>query len=165
MSIWVNNDGLLVKTGPDEATVAKAGVFEDMDGNNHIVEAVLSYGDFEAFGTDTILSDTLIIPDGARIISANVYVETAFTSGGSATLVVGLKRKDRSTAYDADGLVGSTAVASLTAGATITGAGALVNTTLAYDGLLTATVGTADFTAGKAKIIVKYYKATSGTHS
>jgi len=165
MPRWINSDGLLVKSGPEEAAVSKAGSFEDLVGNEHIVEAIISYNQFEAFGTDTVLSDTLTIPDGSRITSAQIYVDTAFTSGGSATLKVGFLRTDRSNAYDDDGLVASTAVASLTSGATITGAGALVNTTLAYDGLLTATVGTANFTAGKARIIVKYYKSTSGTHA
>jgi len=165
MAKWFNSDGLLVKSGTDEATPSLAGEYEDGYGNEHIIEAIVPYNKFEAFGTDTILSDTLVIPDGARITSAKIYVDTAFTSGGSATLIVGLKRIDRSTAYDNDGLVASTAVASLTSGATITGSGALVNTTLAYDALLTATVGTANFTAGKAKIVVTYYKATSGTHS
>ena len=165
MSKWVNSDGLLVKSGPDEATPAKAGAYVLESTNEHTIEAIINWNKFEAYGTDTILSDTLVIPDGARITSVKVYVDTAFTSGGSATLIVGLKRTDRSTAYDADGLVASTAVASLTSGATITGSGALVNTTLAYDALLTATVGTADFTAGKAKIVVTYYNATSGTHS
>lgn len=165
MPRWINADGLLVKSGVSEAQTSKAGEFEDGLGNERIVEATISYTDLNAFGTDTVLSDTLSIPDGSRIVSATIYVETAFTSGGSATLQIGLLRTDRSTAYDADGLVAATAVASLTAGATITGSGALVNTTLANDGLLTATAGTANFTAGKARIQVRYYRAAAGTHA
>lgn len=164
MSRWINSDGLLVKTGTSEAAVSKAGVFEDGYGNEHIIEAYVNYSDFEAYGTDTLLSDSVIIPDGARIVGAEIYVETAF-AGTNATLEVGLLKKDYSTAYDADGLVAATATASLTAAATITGAGALVGTTLAYDGLLTATVRTANFTAGRARIRVRYYQATAGTHS
>lgn len=165
MAVWYNADGLLVLSGPDEARTKKVGVYAAKYGDVSVAEAILTYTDLNAFGTDTILSDTLALPDGARIKAASIYVETAFTSGGSATLKVGLLRTDRTTAYDDDGLVVATAVASLTAGATITGSGALVNTTLANDGLLTATVGTANFTAGKARIRVEYYIASAGAHA
>lgn len=165
MPYWTNADGLVIKSGTDEGKVAKVGVYAGKFGDISVAEAVFLYTDLNAFGTDTVLSDTLALPDGARVKSATFYVETAFTSGGSATLKFGLLRSDRSTAYDDDGLIAATAVASLTAGATITGSGALVNTTLANDGLLTATAGTANFTAGKGRLRVEYYIASAGTHA
>ena len=156
MGTWLNGDGLYIRFGADEGKVQKTGEYEDSGywGGEHFVEADISYTDLNAFGTDTILSDTVVIPNGARITKAEMYVITAFTSGGSATLELGTIRTDRSTTYDADGFVAATAVASLTAGATIAGSGALVNTTLANDGLLTATVRTANFTAGRARLRV-----------
>lgn len=156
MGTWLNSDGLFIRYGADEGTTKKTGEFEDSGywGGDHFVESDILYTDLNAFGTDTILSDTVVIPNGARITKAEIYVVTAFTSGGSATLEFGTIRTDRSTTYDADGFVAATAVASLTAGATIAGSGALVNTTLANDGLLTATVRTANFTAGRARLRV-----------
>jgi hypothetical protein len=161
MGTWTNSDGLYLKFGTDEAKLAKGGVFADTDGSEHTAEIVLSGAtatyDFGAVGTETIASDTIVIPAGARITSATLYVETAFTSGGSATLIVGTIRTDRSTTYDDNGFIASTAVGSLTAAATITGSGALVNTTLANDALITTTVGTAAFTAGKGILKIKWY--------
>lgn len=161
MGTWTNSDGLYIKFGTDEAKLAKGGAFSDLDEGMHVAEIVLSGAtatyDFGAVGTETITSDTIVIPGGARIVSANLYVETAFTSGGSATLIVGAIRTDRTTTYDADGFIASTAVASLTANATITGAGALVGTTLANDALISTTVGTAAFTAGKGVLRIKWY--------
>lgn len=165
MAYWTNADGLVIKSGTDEGKVAKVGVYAGTYKGIHVAEAVFTYADLAAYGTDTVLSDTLALPDGARITAAAIYVETAFTSGGSATLEFGALRSDRSTAYDADGFVAATAVASLTAGATITGSGALVNTTLANDALLTVTARVANFTAGKARVRVEYYIASSGTHA
>ena len=164
MPVWYNQDGLLVKSGADEGLIKKAGVYASKFDDINVIEAIVTFADFNAFGTDTILSDTLIIPDGARVKAAYIYVETAF-AGAGASLRVGALRSDRTTAYDDDGLVAATAVGSLTAGATITGAGALINTTLANDALFTATVTGANFTAGKARIRVEYYLATSGTHA
>lgn len=161
MGTWTNSDGLYLKFGTDEAKLAKGGAYADVDGDTHQVELVLSGAtatyDFGAVGTETILSDTVVIPAGARIVSADLYVETAFTSGGSATVIFGTIRTDRTTTYDDNGFIASTAVASLTAAATITGAGALVGTTLANDALITATVGTAAFTAGKGLLKIKWY--------
>lgn len=159
---WYNSDGLYIKFGTNEGQTGLGGELEDGDyGVPHYVEFTVSLastaGQLAAFGTDTILSYTCVIPGGARVTKAEFYVETAATSGGSATLEFGLIRTDTTTTYDADGLIAATAVASLTAGATIAGAGALVNTTLANDGLFTLTARTANFTAGKVKARVFWY--------
>lgn len=162
---WYNSDGLYIKFGTNEGLeglggeqLAGAGVD---GGGNHFVEFTITLtataGQLAAFGTDTILSYTAVIPAGARVTKSELYVETAATSGGSATLSYGLMRTDTTTAYDIDGFDATVAVASLTAGATIAGDGALINTTLANDGLFSATVGTAAFTAGKVKLRVWWY--------
>lgn len=159
MGTWMNDDGLYIKFGRDRGITKKAGEFEDFDkGNEHYIEAQL---DLDVLGTSTgtvFLSDTLRIPGDAYLLKAELRVETAFTSGGSATLTLGLYDTDRSTAYDADGIDATIAVAALTAGATITNDGALINTRLANNTpcLLTATVGTAAFTAGKGFLRIWY---------
>lgn len=159
---WYNSDGLYIKFGTNEGQTGLGGELEDGDyGVPHFVEFTVSLastaGQLAAFGTDTILSYTCVIPNGARVTKSEIYVETAATSGGSAVLNYGLMRTDTTTAYDIDGFDASVAVASLTAGATIAGDGALINTTLANDGLFSATVGTANFTAGKVKLRIFWY--------
>lgn len=155
MGTWTNSDGLYVKFGESEAALHKAGEFES-DAGIHVVEAVVSYDDLAATGSTTILSDTVYIPSNAFIMSSEFQVETAFASGGSATLTFGLIRKDRSTAIDADGIDATIAVAALTAGAKITNDGALIGTRLSNPGLLTALEGTAAFTAGKGYLRITY---------
>jgi hypothetical protein len=162
MGTWLNSDGLYIKYGTDEAALTKGGEIGDFfQYNEHQAEFVLSGAtatyDFAAVGSDKILSDTLVIPAGARISGCNIYVETAFTSGGSATLQFGLIRTDRSTAIDDDGLLAATAVATLVSNYTTGGTGALVGTTLASDALVTAKVATAAFTAGKCLFRVRWY--------
>ena len=156
MPTWLNADGLYIKTGADEALQHKVGQYQADVAGLHVVEAEILWSDLAATGTTTILSDTVYFPSNAFIESATFRVETAFTSGGSATLTFGLLRKDRTTAIDADGIDATIAVAALTAGATITCDGALIGTRLANAGLLTALEGTAAFTAGKGYLRITY---------
>lgn len=159
MGSWLNSDGLYIKYGPTETVTSKAGEYADANyyGSDHFVEIDFSYSDLSAFGTNTIMSDTVVIPGGARITKTEIYVHTAFTSSGSATLTYGLIRTDRSTELDYDGFDATIAKGSLTLGATVAGDGALVNTTLANDGLLTVTAGTANFDTGRGKIRIFWY--------
>lgn len=96
------------------------------------------------------------IPVGAIVKNTTVWVETACTSGGSATVSVGL-------GTDVDGLVTATAVASLTANAVIVGDGALAvpasvatYVTSAANGAVTASIAVAALTAGKISVSVEY---------
>lgn len=157
-SDWMNKDGLYIKFGAKEAEPAHGGEYQ-WDGPLTTVEFDIDFDRLEAYGTATFLSDTVTIPNGVRLEKAELYVETAFTSGGSATLDLGLYDTDRATAYDADGIDAAIPVGSLTAGARIQCDGALVGTTLANNtpSLVAATVGTANFTAGKAKLRLYYY--------
>lgn len=159
---WTNGDGLYVKFGQNEATVGTVGEY-DTKGLERVVEAVIT---LTSLGTAAArLDETVTIPSGVRISKIKVINETAATSGGSATLNVGLQRNDRSTELDYDGLIAAAALATFNAaGETIeitngsTGAGALVGTTTAYPGYLTADYDTAAFTAGKIRVQVFYYK-------
>ncbi len=157
---YTNSDGLYIKSGVEESNVERAGEYRN-DGPYHSVEALVNLTEL-ATGS-VVLSDTTIIPKGARIDEVQVINETAATSGGSAVLNVGLVRLDRTTAYDADGLIAAGALATYdTAGETVvyrvgsTGAGALIGTTTAYPSLLVADYDTAAYTAGKLVIRVIY---------
>lgn len=163
MGTWLNSDGLFLKLGTDEATVAKGGEVPTL-GVKREIEVKL---DLTLLNTSTqvILTDTTALPKNARVEEVEVEVETGATSGGSATLDFGLIRYDRVTEYDYDGLVAAAAKATLdTAGKRLnlingsTAAGAVIGTTTAtYPCYFCAKAGTAVFTAGLLKIRVKYY--------
>lgn len=166
MGTWLNNDGLFIKFGSDEGKVGTAygfaGEYNVLNDGMHAVEVTLT--PMTALTTTgTIVSDSVTIPNGARIHEVIVIAETACT-GATATLDVGLIDQDRSTAFDDDGLVAALAVASIDAAGETnvlrvgsTSAGALIGTTLTNTGLIVASYNTAAFTAGKVKVVVHYY--------
>lgn len=161
MGIWTNSDGLRIKIGASEANITQGGEYNQ---TGHVHEVQVRFN-LTSLGTATaLLEPGIIIPKGARIEQVEVVAETAATSGGSATLNVGLVRLDNTTAIDEDGLVAALALASinvageknvLTPG--ITSAGALVGTTLANAGKFVADYDTAAFTAGVVLVTVKFY--------
>ena len=154
---WMNNDGLYVKFGLEETVVTPAGEYRE-DTSLHYVEAEINWDDLEAFGTVTILSDTVKIPEGVFLEKASFIVTEVF-AGASATLGFGTIDTDRSTEHDADGIDAAIAMTSIDGvGDTITADGALIGTVLTNTTplLLTATVGTANFTAGKGYLRVYY---------
>lgn len=163
MAQWTNNDGLIIRLGTTEAEVTRGG-------------EVLSYGpdrtwefviDLANLGSaSALLEDTqdVLLPAGLNITEIEIIAEVAGTSGGSATLNLGLIRQDQSTTYSAAGLVSALALTSFDAiGETTvirvgsTGAGALVGTTLANTGYLVADYDTAAFTAGRLRVRIKGY--------
>lgn len=158
---WYNSDGLYIKFGTDQATAGKAGEYRT-NGAQRVVE--LSIPALTALTTTGVIQDDhVVLPAGARIEKVEVVTKTAATSGGAATLDIGLIRTDRSTAYDDDGLVAAAALTtidaagettSLTVGST--GAGALIGTTLANNGYLVASYNTAAFTAGAVTVRVYF---------
>lgn len=155
---WTNNDGLYIRFGTEKPVVSLGGE-SSTDGNNRVVTVDFAFSDLAATGTEKIIAEGVIIPDGAVVKSASLHVSTAFV-GATATLTLGLIDTDRSTAYDADGIDAAIAVAALTAGATIACDGAVVGNLISNSGtgvMITATEGTAAFTAGVAQLVVEYY--------
>lgn len=103
------------------------------------------------------------IPANSTIVSAKLYVDTAFTSTSTTTdLLIGLNRAtDGSTAIDADGLIAAaeaTQTAIGTAGNVVTGAGALIGklSDATYAGVLVVAPSTADLLTGAGRIVVEY---------
>ena len=155
---WTNDDGLYVKFGTELATVTKGGQYRDA-AELIVAEVEILWSDLAATGTEKVMADNVTIPNGAHIEKAEFYVETAF-AGATATLTFGLIDQDRSTAIDADGIDATIAVTAIdAAGDTVDCDGALINTTLTNTGLITATEGTAAFTAGKGRLRIYYYIA------
>lgn len=158
--VWVNNDGLPVKFAED-TSVSQNGGESTTDGNDRVVTIRFDYTDLAATGTEAIIAEGVTIPDGAHLVSADITVTEAFTSGGAATLTLGLIDTDRSTAYDADGIDATIALTPLNAvGKTVSCDGAVIGTTISNGGTalhVTATEGTAAFTAGAAQLVIKYF--------
>lgn len=158
---WVNADGLPINFGTNKAKVGHGGEFR-WNGPMEEYEFDVIWDELEAFGTVTYLARTVKIPDGVLLTDATIEVTEAFTSGGAATLTLGLHNAD-GTAYDADGIDATVALTALdTVGETTVCDGALINTILANPAkrysYVTATVGTANYTAGKAKVRFRVFK-------
>lgn len=160
---WYNSDGLLVSYGIEEGTAGKAGEYLTA-GPQQMVELTLPA--LTALTSTAVIQDyNTIVPRGCRIEKVEVITTTAATSGGAATLNIGLIRTDTTTAYAATGFVNALALTSIdAAGETTvltvgsTGAGTLIGTTLANNGYIVANWGTAAYTAGAVRCRVYYIR-------
>jgi len=130
------------------------GGVEQSDGRVKTLEFVFDYTDLPESAEDGGL--TVSIPAGAAILDCYLDVEADFTtSGGSGTVDVGLEQAD-GTAIDVDGLIAAAAEADLTAGARITGAGALVGERIGANAGQVAVAPSASLTAGEGRLLVRY---------
>jgi hypothetical protein len=182
MTKWVNSDGLIVKFGADEGHQVLGGHLQPFN-DLHSMEIKIPYTEMASatyaiigsVGSTTKGALGVVLPEGARIHSLSVFVETAFTSSGtigSSVFSLGLKKmSDQSTELDHDGLLTTSFVGSALDAAGeftevkvgSTGAGALIGTTLAEDGVLVGANtahATHPFTAGVAVVKVYYYFVT-----
>lgn len=159
MSTWINADGLEVKFGTTQFEDAKGGaVLVDGEYNQVVIEVTGT----EVPSADAPVAKYVQLPDGAYLHSAELIVSDAFTSGGAATLDLGIFSDDGDGTYtvvDADGIDAAIAVGTLTADAKVESNGALIGTTLSGGGrnlVVSSGYNTAAFTAGEAKLIIKY---------
>lgn len=106
-------------------------------------------------------SGVLVFPANTFIKAAYLEVSTAFTSGGSATLELGIEDVDGSTS-DPDGL-DTIAVAALTIGSWHVLDGAIVGDTVGNEDVqISIDDATAVFTAGIGRLVVEYILPTAG---
>lgn len=152
---WTNEDGLQVRFNLERTTEAPAG-------RTGAVEKMLivELPDATALAdTDTaaVDGDDAFLPAGALITSAHLYVDTAFTTGDSAVLDIGLKKAD-GTNIDDDGIDAGVAAAALAANMAVACDGELADGTewLEFDSYVMFTTDTGSFTAGAGKVIIKY---------
>jgi hypothetical protein len=166
MAIWVNDDGLRIRFGVEEAVNTKIGEYGAFDpGSVHLVQLELKWEDMQDL--DKVVHYAVRLP-GANgrtffLKDAKIYVEEAFAStGGLFTLVVGLDNAD-GTVFDADGIDADVTQAELaktadgSEGVQMTGAlvgERLANTQPLY---VTTDVNGAVPTAGKAWLRLWYY--------
>jgi hypothetical protein len=113
-------------------------------------EAIEIVYDFAKDGGATGSLDVIKVKDACVVRAAYYNVETACTSGGSATVALGVSGGAE--------LVAATAVASLTAGASIDGASIGTTFKLAADAIVQLTIATAALTAGKIKLRMEIAK-------
>lgn len=95
--------------------------------------------------------DVLKVKDASCVELAEFHVMTTCTSGGSATVSLGVSG-------DAAGMIAATAVASLTAGSVIVGAARDASHKLAADAVIQMDTAVAALTAGKIKIVLHLSK-------
>lgn len=163
-NIWTNNDGLAVPMGPSEATVTRVGEYNNESGE-HWTEADIDLSVLTT-GNQTILSDTVTIPNGAFVYRVSVTVTKEPTdASGTANLDLGLIDQDRSTEIDFNGFLaaadawnsGTDLGRTTTYELGTTEAGALVGTKITNTGLLVANAETAVFTAGVIKVRIFWF--------
>jgi hypothetical protein len=164
MTVWTNSDGLKVRFGLDQAVKSVVGK-PTVAGEKQ--QLVITINGVDVPSTDAPIEYPAPgIPQGATIVSATLFVTTAFTSGGSATLDVGLIADDGDNTFtteDDDGLLSAIAVATLADGAQVTMDGAYATTqvgteTHGRDYLVSYGYNTEAFTAGVGKLVIEYIK-------
>lgn len=160
---YLTVSGLYLKQGTTKAIPATGGEYVSLHDGVYVSELVIA--DLTTLTTSSvIINDVLPIPANSMIEAVEVIADTAATSGGSATLSVGLYKYDRTTAISETALVSALALTSidlagektiLTAGSTSAGAKVGISTG-ADPGLISAKYATAAFTAGAVRIRVKW---------
>lgn len=156
--VYVNDDGLHIRFGNEQGAKALAGA-PNTAGTEKELVVDLDFSRMPAFGdASTFINGTPAapIPAGALLRSATIILTTIFTSGGAPTLTLGMSQND-ATVIDADGIDATIALADLDAiGTEVACDGALVGTILAENSYVTIDVATADYTAGRGKLVIKY---------
>ncbi len=179
MTKWTNGDGLVVKFGSDEADKVLGGEVKSF-GDIHVTQFDINWDDllsatYSVLGSVGAAQDGaygIMVPKGARIKAIECVATAAFTSSGtigSATLGIGLKKwSDLSTELDHDGFTTASFVGGVfdavgertyvTVG--VTGAGALIGTSLSENGVI-CVANTAHashpYTAGKLRCRLEWF--------
>lgn len=166
MGTWLNSDGLYLKYGTTKATAHTGGEYRNV-GQLREVEVKITLSDLTQ--TETVQDDTVFIPAGVRIQEVELITQTAGATG--TAIDVGLIRTDRTTEIDYDGLLAAAPIANhnsagertiftaiTTVPASATGTGALIGTTTANVGYISAsrTDATA-YTAGVVFVKIRYF--------
>lgn len=156
MPRYVNSLGLVQTIGPRESS---PGLPTTVETYGHIRQFVLTFDYLDANDNlpriNANVDDACIrIPANSYIRSAYLHVQEAFASGGSAVLNLGSIDVD-GTADDPDG-IDAVALAALTENAWVQCDGALINASSGDEDItLSVVADTADFTAGKAVLLLE----------
>lgn len=152
---YTNSDGLFVLTDGDQGAVKDNG---GALGATKVLVVEIPDATKLAVAQVAPTPNDAFIPAGAYITSATLVVTTAFTSGGNATLGLGLFTLANA-AIDADGIDAAIAKGDLAANKAVPCNGTLVAGTAtvgaanAYVGVLYAANA---YTAGAGKLVIEY---------
>lgn len=174
MSKWLNDDGLPVRFGMSQAAIKAEGVPSTAGEIQELVINIVATDipdTDDSSASEAALFTVAGLPQKAQLLSAEIYVSVAFTSAGSPTLDVGLWHNDGDGTYTVstqDGFLVDEALTSLDSiGAEVICGGAYVdgtddvvpNDAAGRDMVVCLGYQTSDkYTAGKAKLIIKYIK-------
>jgi hypothetical protein len=157
---YTNADGLYVLTFGDKGREVNQGVTVQSPRQAFVLD--LSLTEVGAtFGAANITPNLPFIPAGSVIVGATLYMTTAATSGGLATLTIGTYNA-AGTAIVAAGIDSAIALTAIDAvGETVRCDGTHTTTAgyLSQNAYIGAIYGTAAFTAGVGKLIIEYIKA------
>jgi hypothetical protein len=156
---YTNADGLYILTDGGAGVAGTTG--QTVVGVRKAL--VVKINDATAIGTSAAApaANDAFIPANAVIVDSHLIVDTAWTSGGSATLGIGLYTAAGAT-IDVDGIDATIAVATLAADAVVPNDGALADGTQnvgAADAYVGTLYATAAFTAGSATLVIEYIEA------
>jgi len=154
---WTNADGLEVLMHGEQGEVkTNGGTVTSV--TNQLVYKITDATTLGTAAVDPAANDAFI-PAGAYITKAYFIVETAFTSGGAATLTLGTQTAAGAD-IDADGIDVAVALTVIDAiGDVVVCNGAQVNgvvTVGSADAYISAVYGTAAYTAGAGTLVIEY---------
>jgi hypothetical protein len=158
---WTNKDGLYVGFGTRKTEKNTSSAHAPSSGIQTL-EMRIRGADLGDTVAAADLENAAVIPQGALLLSADLFVTTAF-AGASAVLDIGTYNADANDIADDDGIDVAIATATLTDGAVVSCDGADVG--VVCDGTdgwkLGASYDTAAFTAGEATLVCRYIVAAS----
>ena len=168
MVLWVNDDGLTIRFGLDQAALIAEGRPSVKGMEQELVIKIVAT-DITDVDVAPLIYDRVGLPQKAQIVRADLYVTTVWTSSSVPTLDIGLYHDDGDgtfTVEDVDGFDEDIALTALdSVGATVALNGAYVNGTddvVPNDSAgrdLYVSVGyqtTDKYTAGEAILVIKY---------
>jgi len=156
---WTNEDGLTNYFGTERAAVNKTGNTAESVSRTLVVDVDWTDITSAASHIANITIRDAFIPAGAYIRAATFNPTADWTSGGAATLTIGLGESDGASVIDADGIDATVAIAALQAVDVVACDGALVGGALPVgtaDAYVYFTTGTAAWTAGAGRLVIEY---------
>jgi hypothetical protein len=113
---WLNDDGLPIYFGIDEARLAVVTEYET-DGAERVIDIMIPDASLFNATDEYLLSDKFNLPIGCIITNVKTKANsTAFASSGSGVISIGTVESDFATNSDIDSIVALASVAELNAG-------------------------------------------------
>lgn len=151
---WTNQDGLYVGFG-SRATEKNTSAAHSPKGAIQTMSVKIHGPSLKDAVAAADLENAAVIPADAYLVSARLFVTTAF-AGATATLDIGTYDASDNSAEDDDGIDAAIAVGTLTDNAVVACDGAEVGTVMPHAMKIGASYDTAAFTAGEATLVVEF---------